>query len=214
MVADATLTNSKDAILDAAEMLMAKVGYDKASISQICRESKLPVGSIYHHFGSKAGLLSAVIERGITRFFSTLPQPDAGAASTEQRLREYYAAGADAMFENVSFFTLEGDLTRFRGRDPEFAGAIATVRERTEQSLTAVIAPFAHEVGVQNVDDLCQRLVDVTMIFTRGAVMSAGDDLPQLRLLIQDLYTMVRSAILEAARVDREKTASRSRGQW
>jgi hypothetical protein len=50
------------------------------------------------------------------------------------------------------------------------------------------------------------------MIFTRGAVMSAGDDLPQLRLLIQDLYTMIRSAILEAARADREKTTSRGRG--
>ena len=71
-VLDANLINSKDAILDAAEMLMARVGYDKASISQICRESKLPVGSIYHHFGSKAGLLSAVIERGVGRFFSAL----------------------------------------------------------------------------------------------------------------------------------------------
>jgi AcrR family transcriptional regulator len=211
-VVDAALTNSKDAILDAAEMLMARVGYDKASISQICRESKLPVGSIYHHFGSKAGLLSAVIERGVGRFFSALPQPDAGAASAEQAMREYFGAAADAIVENLAFFTLEGDLTRFRRRDPEFAATIATVRERNEQNLTAVIAPFAHELGVQNVDDLCQRLVEVTLIFTRGAVMSAGDDLPQLRLLIQDLYTMIRSAILEAARADREKTTSRGRG--
>jgi hypothetical protein len=42
---------------------------------------------------------------------------------------------------------------------------------------------LARELGVQNVDDLCQRLVGVTMIFTRGAVMSAGDDLSQLRLV-------------------------------
>jgi hypothetical protein len=65
------------------------------------------------------------------------------------------------------------DLTRFRRRDPEFARTIATVRERNEQNLTAVIVPLAREHGVQNVDDLCQRLVEVTMIFTRGAVMSA-----------------------------------------
>jgi AcrR family transcriptional regulator len=212
-VLDATLINSKDAILDAAEMLMARVGYDKASISQICRESKLPVGSIYHHFGSKAGLLSAVIERGVGRFFSALPQPDAGAASAEQAMREYFGAAADAIVENLDFFTLEGDLTRFRRRDPEFARTIATVRERNEQNLTAVIAPLARELGVQNVDDLCQRLVEVTMIFTRGAVMSAGDDLPQLRLLIQDLHTMIRSAILEAAQVDRQNTTSRGRGR-
>jgi hypothetical protein len=49
------------------------------------------------------------------------------------------------------------------------------------------MAPFARELGVQDVDDLCHRLVEATMIFTRGAVMSAGEDLPQLRLLIQDL---------------------------
>jgi hypothetical protein len=86
-------------------------------------------------------------------------------------------------------------------------------RERNEQNLTAVIAPLAHELGVQNVDDLGQRLVEATMIFTRGAVMSAGDDLPQLRLLIQDLHTMIRSAILEAARVNRERTTSRGHGR-
>jgi hypothetical protein len=51
------------------------------------------------------------------------------------------------------------------------------------------------------------------MIFTRGAVMSAGDDLPQLRLLIQDLHTMIRSAILETARVNRERTTSRGHGR-
>jgi hypothetical protein len=104
------------------------------------------------------------------------------------------------------------DLTRFRRRDPEFARTIATVRERNEQNLTAVIVPLAREHGVQNVDDLCQRLVVVTMIFTRGAVMSAGDDLPQLRLLIGDLHTMIRSAILEAAQMDRQNTTSRGRG--
>src|SRR5271165_791242 len=81
---------SRDEILDAAEALMARQGYDGASISAICSECGLPASSIYWHFGSKEGVLAAVMERGATRYFATI---DAISISLALRGREALHAG-------------------------------------------------------------------------------------------------------------------------
>src|SRR5712692_6207453 len=59
---------SRERILDAAERLVGERGYTAASISLISKASGLPASSIYWHFGSKEGLLSAVVERGAERW--------------------------------------------------------------------------------------------------------------------------------------------------
>ncbi len=70
---------SREEILDAATRLMAARGYAGTSVSDIARESGLPASSIYWHFASKTGVLTAVMERGAARFFGDLeaadPQP-------------------------------------------------------------------------------------------------------------------------------------------
>src|SRR5687768_185324 len=73
---------SREEILDAAERLMGAHGYAATSISALAKASGLPPSSIYWHFGSKSGLLGAVMERGAWRFF------DAAIPSTMEDLPE------------------------------------------------------------------------------------------------------------------------------
>lgn len=63
---------SRQEILDAAATLMSKRGYSGTSISELAKESGLPVSSIYWHFESKAGVLAAVMERGASQFFEAM----------------------------------------------------------------------------------------------------------------------------------------------
>lgn len=196
-------TNSKEAILDAAEELMANVGYERASIAQICRESGLPVGSVYHHFGSKAGLLSAIMERGSLRFFATMPQADADRSiSDEQRMRDYWLSAADAIYANFNYFTLETDMMRSKNQDEDIARIAARVREIIHERLEAVIFPYARYLGITNPEQLAQRLVTFSVVFTRGALIEAGHDLERLRILMADLYSLLHAAILEAAEAE------------
>jgi len=67
---------SRELILDATERLMATNGYAATSISDIRRACGLPPSSIYWHFGSKEGVLAAVMERGANRFFAAIPAWD------------------------------------------------------------------------------------------------------------------------------------------
>ena len=49
-------------ILDAAEFVMARQGYEKATISSICRRAGLTSGAFYARFSSKLDLLAPLVE--------------------------------------------------------------------------------------------------------------------------------------------------------
>ena len=67
---------SRELVLDAAEHVMAEHGYEATSIARVVEEAGIPISSVYHYFGSKEGILLAVMERGAERFFAEMPRPD------------------------------------------------------------------------------------------------------------------------------------------
>jgi len=66
---------SREVVLDTASRLMAEHGYEAATMAAIVDESAIPASSVYHYFGSKDGVLLAVLERGAGRFFAELDLP-------------------------------------------------------------------------------------------------------------------------------------------
>jgi AcrR family transcriptional regulator len=64
---------SREAVLDAAERVMAERGYEAATVASLVEEAGVPASSIYHYFGSKEGVLLAVMERGAERFHEAHP---------------------------------------------------------------------------------------------------------------------------------------------
>jgi len=54
---------TRDALLDAAERLFADVGIDGASLRSITTEARANLASVNYHFGSKEGLVRAVLSR-------------------------------------------------------------------------------------------------------------------------------------------------------
>ena len=78
---------SRRRILDAAAALMAERGYAGTSISAICQRSGLPASSVYWHFESKEGLLTAVMERGALEWVESIGSSRDLAGSPRERLR-------------------------------------------------------------------------------------------------------------------------------
>lgn len=54
---------TRDALLDAAERLFARVGIERASLRAITREADANLASVHYHFGSKDALIQAVFAR-------------------------------------------------------------------------------------------------------------------------------------------------------
>jgi AcrR family transcriptional regulator len=57
-----------DQILDAARALVLREGPRSASVDAIARESGAPVGTLYHRFGNRDGVLAAAWLRALERF--------------------------------------------------------------------------------------------------------------------------------------------------
>ncbi len=58
-------TDTKTRILDAAEKLFARQGFDATSLRMLTREAEVNLASVNYHFGSKEELIKAVIARRI-----------------------------------------------------------------------------------------------------------------------------------------------------
>lgn len=130
--------DSREVILDATERLMSTQGYAATSISHIRRETGLPASSIYWHFGSKEGVLAAVMERGAERYFAQIPRnsPD---------IETQRAAVAKLMVANPDFFRLLYMLSLERSDHPAVAAAIRRVRDTAISGFAEVIRQMLPE---------------------------------------------------------------------
>ena len=112
---------SRELILDATERLMATRGYAATSISDIRKACGLPPSSIYWHFGSKEGVLAAVMERGADRFFAAIP--------TSEDADGQLAVLSRLQAQHPDFLRLFYMLSLERGNDPTVAAVIRRVRD-------------------------------------------------------------------------------------
>lgn len=99
-------TRSREAVLDAAERLMAEQGYGAATVAALVELADVPPSSIYHYFGSKEGVLLAVMERGARRFFEALPDFERRTGSQVEHLRALVETVARALERNPDFLRI------------------------------------------------------------------------------------------------------------
>ncbi|MEU7532374.1 helix-turn-helix domain-containing protein [Saccharothrix sp. NPDC042600] len=69
-----TSGESRELILGAAAALFAEKGYRQTTFADVAERSGISRGSIPWHFGSKEGLLLAVLERSVERVRAGLPE--------------------------------------------------------------------------------------------------------------------------------------------
>jgi len=152
---------SRELILDATEKLMATSGYAATSISHIRKACGLPPSSIYWHFGSKEGVLAAVMERGAQRFFAAIPA-DAGV---EQQLD----ALANQQAQRPEFLRLLYLLSLERSTDPVVAEVVRRVRD-------TAIARFRDAIGQMLPADVPRQKADrvITELAAIAVALSDG----------------------------------------
>lgn len=97
---------SREAVLHAAERVMAKQGYEAATVASLVEEAGVPASSIYHYFGSKEGVLLAVMERGAERFHEALPEPTRRRGSQSHHLRRLVASIVEGLERRPDFLRL------------------------------------------------------------------------------------------------------------
>ncbi|HWF54206.1 MAG TPA: TetR/AcrR family transcriptional regulator [Solirubrobacteraceae bacterium] len=137
-------------LLDIAEDLFARHGYEAISIEDVARQAGITRPVVYDHFGSKEGLYLACVRRARNEFERSLVQAVADDPDPQERLLR----GADAFFA-----ILERDPRRwailFGVQAPlqgDFGAALTELRRVTVARIAELLAGFAHDVDPQRLD--------------------------------------------------------------
>ena len=185
---------SAEAILDAAEALFGRRGYAATSVAAICAASKLPVGSIYHHFGSKSAILSAVFDRAARRFFMELDGAVGTRLDPEDRMRKYFEQAPVLIARNADYLRIVAATLQQDG-DEKLRAAARQAADEAATTLATVIEPVAATAGVPDPAALSLDLAHMAYTYALGAAILASYDAACLRKRMAPLYELVRDAI-------------------
>lgn len=160
---------TREKVLDVATESIARKGYSGTTISALSKASGVMPASIYWHFGSKEGLLDAVIERAATAWFEgatrarSLSQdaPRDAIADHRSSLRYLFEEQPD-FYRVLLLIGLERGST---GADP--VEAVRRVRLRLRERLTERLVASLREEGVTE-PELAVSLADMTLVLLDG----------------------------------------------
>src|SRR4029453_3470954 len=163
---------SREAVLAAAERLMAAHGYDAATVSRLVEESGIPPSSVYHYFGSKDGVLLAVLERGADRFFASLPLVDERVGRPVEHLDALVRTVTTVLAEHPDFLRLLVVMAAQppKGDDREIHAVINRIRQ---VALDGLAAQVALALGPEPPDDGIVRLARFTLAAIDGAFVAS-----------------------------------------
>jgi AcrR family transcriptional regulator len=197
---------SRERVLDAAERVMAEQGFEAATVARVVEEAGIPLSSVYHYYGSKDGILLAVMERGAERFFADLPDWNRRIGRPAEHLRTVLSTTAQTLERHPNFLRL---LIVFAVQPPASGGdEIETVVARVRRlGLDRLREQIALAFGDDPDSPVTLRLARIALAAIDGAfVASQADGSVTLADVLEPVVpalVAVRRALLSETRQER-----------
>jgi AcrR family transcriptional regulator len=150
MAERADAARNRAAILRAADGLLRAHGPDGVSIERVARAARVGKGTVFHRFGSRAGLMGALIEdriRLLDEGIAAGPPPLGPGAPPEARLSAFLDAVVELATDNIALMAAyeraeEGERqegTVYRSWHAHVTALIAAARPDLDAELLAHI---------------------------------------------------------------------------
>ena len=186
---------SRELVLDAAERIMASEGYEAAALSRIVEESEIPISSVYHYFGSKDGVLLAVMERGAERFFALVPEAETLIEDPLTHLSLLVQSVCEALEKESDFLRLVVVMAAQPPKD-DGAGALEVVGRVRELALGRLRRQFQVVFGMKPNSRAARDLARFALASFDGAFIAWQAD-PSVRL--KQVLQYLPAALVTAA---------------
>ncbi|MFN0140298.1 MAG: TetR/AcrR family transcriptional regulator [Pyrinomonadaceae bacterium] len=100
------MIDTREAILDATDRLLARYGYRKMTIDDLAKEAGIGKGTVYLYFPSKEEIALSHIDRIVERLIEKLQEIAAGPGTAEQKLVKMLLERVVLRFDSVQHYTL------------------------------------------------------------------------------------------------------------
>jgi AcrR family transcriptional regulator len=161
---------SRERLIDAATRLFAERGYRDASVQAIGEAAGISRGSIFWHFGSKEGLLWAVVQRAFARWEAETLVPAVGDARGEEAIGRALRAHRRFLADDEGTMRLLFVLMfEALGPRPELTGEFA----RLHRDLRALATPWLEEAAAEGEfrDDVDPETIVTLIVGALGGIV-------------------------------------------
>lgn len=163
-------------VMEAARGLFVSRGFHAASTAQIADAAGIAVQQMYRDFGSKEGIVSAIVEKDVARLFATIDPAVAQAGESKDALRLWLQ---ELIFNAID--PADGDLRAeifAEGqRNEQIAKILAEIGERIRAAVYSVVS--AYSPPSRSGEDLAQLTeILVGLITASGGQLQGGRTVP------------------------------------
>ncbi|WP_328965310.1 TetR/AcrR family transcriptional regulator [Streptomyces virginiae] len=170
-----TKERNRRSLLDAAFQVVSRDGY-RATLDEIADQAGLTTGAIYSLFGSKGGLVAALVTDHLRPHYEEIEQAipaEMGLLEAVEAFARYYRRSCDAPAA-TSALSLQITLLDMALHDPELGAQLAASVRTQESHLIALFTGRSHN-GKAVTSHQAQRLVTalraVFVGLTQGVVL-------------------------------------------
>ncbi|KAA9156021.1 TetR/AcrR family transcriptional regulator [Amycolatopsis acidicola] len=170
--------SSREVILNAARTLVGEKGYDGMAISDLSARSGFPPSSIYYHFGSKLGVLAALLERTFEELHALFPTPSSfDDLAPLERLEAWLSAACDSLDRRPDYLRLLVAISIGPQKDAaEVQATVRRIREFSHASWVDALTPVFAPNGGKNKEALVQQLAILGRALTDGLSVANSFD--------------------------------------
>lgn len=181
---------TREDVMRAAESLMAAHGYRATSMNDLIVESGVASSSIYWHFGSKAGVLAALMERGATAFFDSIQAAAPAASHDDPRaaLEHVIHHSLNTVKENPSFLTLYFDFLLHPDDEPAVQEQVTAVRKAALETVRAHLRTSYAPYGAKRAIRIADRVAPLAIANFDGLFVALqSNDETNLKRMLKDV---------------------------
>lgn len=184
-------------ILQAGLDLAAESGPSGMTISQICQRAQVKPPAIYYHFGSKEGLLGAVVERVAVAWLDQLEASQPEEGNIAERLR-VAVDGWQAMIEDPAHPIKLLLSVQLDGPDhsAEIEASLRRVYERAREVIAGGIRGAAGEVA--EVDVLSDQVLG--LVQAAALAFHLESNRKRLRARLRSIGRLIETQVAYATR--------------
>jgi AcrR family transcriptional regulator len=178
---------SRERILETATELFAQKGYAGAGVDQLAARSGIAKTAIYYHFGNKAGLLAAALERAANAWIEGIDQASRQAGDWSSRL-DSALAGMRALLEEKPWIFKLVQILAFEVAEekPEIRETLQSIVRRARE---AIVAGLRDALGVEVPD--AEGVAKVILIWLDGISLGLQID-PEATSLDEEFVELRR----------------------
>ncbi len=188
-------TETRERLVEVARRCFAEFGFEATTNRSLAEEAGITTGAIYHYFGSKLDIYTAVFGDVQRRVYDELEEAAGRADTFVTKLEGVLERAHELNRQDPTLATFLGAARVDARRHPEIAGALMTNWSIARNGFFASMVDHGIESGEL---DIARRdtVIALVSVITVGLTDAVSDDLATHRRAVNGVKALLRGELI------------------